>query len=133
YAADGVSLKDRSFDFTDSQGVISEECIDAAVNASLSTTVHLDDFSSKYRSYVPKKTRSIADSIFEHCLWYFIREGGAPSITVFDEDEHFSLDDIFEQHMHTAAIPEQIVIKGEVFELTHVKLRSKSQTTHSIS
>lgn len=130
---DGVNLKERSFDFTDSQGVISEECTDAAVSTPLSTTVHLDDFSSKYRSYVPKKTRSIADSIFEHCLWYFIREGGAPSITIFDEDERFSLDEIFEQHMHTAAIPEQINIKGEIFELTHVKLRSKSQTTHSIS
>ena len=132
FQGDGGKLKQRSFMF-DASGVSQEIIGDAGDSAKRSTTVHLDDFSPKYREYSRKTPQAIADSIFEHCLWYFIREGSAPLITLFDDGESISLSDTFDQHMHSSAITESITLKDRKFELIHVKLRSNSLSAHAIA
>ncbi len=64
--------------------------------------------------------------MFEHCLWYFVRDGGAPKITVVDHDEAILLDDVY-RRVHDSLRPAQsLTIKGKPFELTHLKLKAST-------
>lgn len=123
----------RAFEFNSSNGVSDEKDEDLVKSEDRTTEVYLDGFISKYRNSAHKKVESIAAGVFEHCLWYFIRDGGAPNILVFDEDNSVNLDDVFENHMHTSADKDTIDIKGHEFQLTHVKLHSSFKRNHSIS
>lgn len=132
YRANGT-LYYRSFSFTVDGGVSDELNEDAPLGASLTTCIHLKNFSSQYRKYARKTPAAIADSIFEHCLWYFIREGGAPRMSLLDDGERISFDDVFEAHMHSRTIQESISIKDQTFDLVHIRLKTNSLTTHTIA
>lgn len=132
YRAEG-GLRRRTFSFTALGGVSNEKDEVAPVGALVNTSIHLDEFNPRYRNYARKTPKAIADSIFEHCLWYFIREGGAPLIELLDDGEVISLNDVCEAHMHSSAIPESITIKGQSFDLIHVRLRSNSLSAHAIA
>jgi hypothetical protein len=62
-----------------------------------------------------------------------VREGGAPSIVVEDDDERINLDDVYEEHMVSSAETESIVIKDRGFDVTHIKLRANSAHSHVIA
>jgi hypothetical protein len=125
-------FKTRKFDF-DPSGVGNEFFADAAGVSANHTTVYLDGFMARYRDHSLKTLNAIAESIFEHCLWYFVRQGGAPTIEIFDEGESISLDDLYEQQMHTSAVADTLTINGVQFDLLHVKLRTNSLSTHAIA
>lgn len=125
--------KSKQFLFTANAGVEKEKTSDADVGLTIKTCVHLDKFEKKYREASLKTTSSIADSLFEHCLWYFIRDGGAPKIIIKDQDESISLEDVYHKHMVSSAKTEKIIIKDKNFELTHVKLRMHSSQSHLIA
>lgn len=129
----GENIFLRTFYFSSNGGVSNETNDAAAEGALINTSVHLDEFNTRYRDYARKTPKAIADSIFEHCLWYFIRQGGAPLIELVDGTELISLYDVYDAHMHSSAIQESIFIKGESFELTHVRLRSNSLSAHAIA
>ncbi|MHB9025945.1 MAG: ATP-binding protein [Armatimonadota bacterium] len=97
------------------------------------TCISLLNFSSRYRKYTLKTAQSIAHTLFEHCLWYFVRDGGSPHIRIIDSSETINLDDVYEEHMHSSAIAEQITIKGNIFNLIHIKLRANSASAHTIA
>lgn len=119
----------RSFSFSTPSGV-QDEVVSKASNEVRTTCVHLDGFEKKYRDASPKTTTPIANSLFEHCLWYFVRDGGAPKILVIDDDVTVDLDSIYEEHMVSSAETEMISIKAVEFELTHIKLRATSNKQH---
>jgi len=50
----------------------------------LKTFVELQGFDKKYREAAPKTIDSIARALLEHCLWYFVRREGVPTIKVQD-------------------------------------------------
>ncbi|MBN1125184.1 MAG: sensor histidine kinase [Sedimentisphaerales bacterium] len=125
-------FKLRTFLFTAESGVTKEESKLAQENR-LSTCIHLDGFREKYRKASRKTARAIANSLFEHCLWYFVREGGTPKITVMDENEQIALDDIYEEHMVSSAESDSTTIKDNKFELLHIKLRANSSNSHLIA
>jgi len=125
-------FKTRKFDF-DPSGVGNEFFADAADASANHTTVYLDGFMARYRDHSLKTLNAIAESIFEHCLWYFVRQGGAPTIEIFDEGESISLDDLYEEQMHTSAVADTLTINGVQFDLLHVKLRTNSLSTHAIA
>lgn len=129
----GEFLRQRTFSFSASGGVSNQKDDPAPDGASVNTYIHLDDFAPRYQKYARKTSKAIADSIFEHCLWYFIREGGAPLIKLIDNAEVISLDEVCDAHMHSSAIPEAILIKERSFDLTHVRLRSNSLSAHAIA
>ncbi len=133
FADSGVKQKKRSFIFNAISGVENERIEDISTSIDRSTMVHLDDFNAKYREHSRKTAKAIADSIVEHCLWYFIRKGSSPLITMVDAEESISLQELFENHMHSSAVSETIILKSRPFELLHVKLRSNSIATHSIA
>ena len=130
---DDANQKRRSFRFDAASG-ISDECIeDVDVATKTGAVIQLDDFEARYREYTRKTGKAITESILEHCLWYFLRPGGAPDICIEDDGEVFSLAEAFAEHMHTSAFTETTKIKGRDFELVHAKLRSNSLSAHTIA
>lgn len=129
----GSSLKTRSFTF-DVGRVISDEQIELVEAAKQTgTMVHLNGFMPQYREHSRKTADAIGSCILEHCLWYFVREASAPSITVCDADETIDLDTLYEAHMHSSAAHESIKLKGWDFHLIHVKFRSGAHPAHAIA
>lgn len=121
----------RSFTFTSDRGVIEES--GGLAEATPKTYVELDGFAKAYRDRSPKSGRTIAQSLLEHCLWYFVRPGGAPEISITDEGEVIRLDDVYEEYMFASATKQNISIKEVAFELTHIKLKASAAKQHSIA
>jgi hypothetical protein len=124
--------KKRTFNF-DACGVSNEQLETVSGDIEPITTIHLDGFFARYRESSRKTSAAIAESIFEHCLWYFVRPGSAPSVEICDDGETISLHDLYEKAMHSSAIAETVEIKNRLFELVHVRLRSSSTSAHVIA
>ncbi len=122
----------RTFTFDAAQGVNQEVCVDAPARSQRFTKVHLDGFEKRYRDASLKTAPSIANSLFEHCLWYFVREGSAPEIELVDGDETISLTEVYEGHMASKAVTETVAIKNRSFALTHIRL-SVTSRPHAIA
>ncbi|MCB2199026.1 ATP-binding protein [bacterium] len=133
YLGDDGDLKRRKFQFNEQTGVSSEDPKSAAEGSVRSTIVQLSYFKARYRDASRKQTDIIARNILEHCLWYFIRPGGAPQITVHDEENTIRLDDLYEEVIHADATSKTITIKGEEFDLTHVRLESMISKKHYVA
>lgn len=126
-------LMRRSFGFDAKAGIQRESLTEALGETEAGTSVSLTGFDKKYRKYAYKSAEAIANAIFEHCLWYFVRTGGTSRIVVEDGGESIDLDDVLADHMHSSAVPEEITIKGETFDLLHIKLRTTSSSTHGVA
>ncbi len=133
FVADGGVLKKRTFSFTKANGVDATTLEDVPPGTQVETSLHLDGFAKEYRDKAAKTSKTIAGGLIEHCLWYFVREGGAPEISIKDGSEQTSVDDVYEEYMFTSATKENIQIKGESFELTHIKLKAGSGKQHFIA
>jgi hypothetical protein len=133
FNGDDSKLKSRVFTFNANAGVTDDKVDDASVGAAKFTCVHLDGFGEKYRDASYKTAKPIANSLLEHCLWYFVRQGGAPHIIIRDNDEVLNLDEIYEEHMFSSAVNESLLIKEKEFTLTHIKLRTNSSKSHHIA
>ena len=125
-------LYQRKFSFNSKFGITDEFNTEATEKIDRYTLVHLDGFNEKYREASYKSTKSIANSLFEHCLWYFVRAGGAPKIIIKDEKEIINLEDVYEEHILTSVKSESIDIKDIKFDLIHIKLRAISNQTHKV-
>lgn len=127
--SDFASLKGkllrRSFTFTATKGV-DGLTVSPSPSTTRRTDIRLCGFKKEYRERAPKTGKTIASDLFEHCLWYFVREGGAPKIKVVDNDEAILLDDVYEERMHSSALRQSLTIKGQSFELTHLKLKAST-------
>ncbi|MBW7901055.1 MAG: ATP-binding protein [Rhodocyclaceae bacterium] len=121
---DGKFLR-RSFTFTATKGV-DGLTVSPLSSTTRQTEVHLSGFKKEYRERAPKTGKTIASGLFEHCLWYFVRDGGAPKIKVVDHDETILLDDVYEECMYSSAQRQSLTIKGQPFELTHLKLKASA-------
>lgn len=121
---DGKRLR-RSFTFTAAKGVEGAS-VSPSSSKTRRTEVHLSGFKKEYRERAPKTGRTIANDLFEHCLWYFVRDGGAPKIVVVDIDEVIQLDDVYAEYMFSSAQRQQLMIKNQPFELTHLKLKASA-------
>jgi hypothetical protein len=102
-------------------------------NTDIKTTVHLIGFREKYQKTTLKSANSIANSLLEHCLWYFVRADGIPKIIIKDGSEYTSLSDLYDNYMHSSAYPETISIKENNFNLIHLKFRASSSQKHGIA
>lgn len=126
-------LKRRSFSFEPAAGIGKETVVSEDRKVSRTTTVSLVEFDPRYRKNAYKSAEGIANAIFEHCLWYLVRPGGTSRIIIEDGDKTIDLDAVYAEHMHSSAKEESIDIKGKVFDLLHVKLRSSSSLDHAIA
>lgn len=127
-----TSTQLREFTF-DLNGGISNATVTDTADADRNTCITLESFNESYRVQSPKTNRVIANNLLAHCLWYFVRPGGAPRILVVDGDDRISLDELYEQHMMTSARTETIELNDVAFELVHIKLAESSSWDHSIA
>jgi len=117
----------RKFHFNKKNGIYLSSTSVIEKTEALCTTIKLEDFIEKYEKRSPKSCSAIANHILEHCLWYFVREGGAPNITIYDQDETINLNELFDTQMFESALPESFEVSGIKFELLHIKLKSKTR------
>ena len=120
------AFKRRTFTFNATHGVDNVELAALPEAEGRKTSVHLDGFKQIYRDRSPKIARTIANALFEHCLWYFVREGGAPRIKVQDGSELIDLEDVYQECMFSSSRRQTISLKGQNFDLIHLKLKSTS-------
>jgi len=122
--------KYRSFDFNITNDIFNEKNDVSDFEDNL-TSVKLLNINQKYIQFIPKANEAISHCLLEHCLWYFLRDGGVPKITI-EDDDIISLDNEFESYMLNASDRETFLIKSNEFEITHVKLKTSTKNKHTI-
>lgn len=130
YEEDGT-IYSRVFDFNAENDIHNESVIETP-KAKVETTIKLLNIHKTYLRYLRKTTSAISRDLLEHCLWYFIRSGGAPEIFINDSGERISLHNEYDSLMINASDRDSFIIKSRTFEITHVKLKSSLQNKHSI-
>jgi len=128
YLDTGKVMKEREFAFTAASGV-SQEPVRDSRESETGTEVRLVHFGEIYQQYAPKSVLPIAKNILEHCLWYFVRPGGAPKIAIIDGSERVDLDSVYEDYMLNSSKAQEITVKGRPFSITHLRLKAGSRPT----
>jgi hypothetical protein len=121
----------RTFDF-DAANDIHNDDVKETPKAIIGTSIKLLDIHRNYLKYLRKTAGAISRDLLEHCLWYFIRNGGAPEILIDDSGDRISLHNEYDSLMINASDRTSFKIKSRIFEITHVKLKSSLQNKHSI-
>jgi hypothetical protein len=88
--------------------------------------VHLDGFKDAFQQHAPKTAEAIAREVFEHCIWYFLRPGGAPDVTVVD-DEVVSLNRLMDEFVFSALPVTTVEVMGQKFDMINLCLRSSTR------
>jgi hypothetical protein len=130
FKADDATYK-RTFLFTEDSGISDEEVSQLPASSPLKTRVSLSSFGSDYRRYARKSAQAIAESVFYHCIWFFLRAGGSPEIRIIDDDCMINLSDIFCECILSDAITQEVAIKGRDFSLIHIKVKPNPSISHS--
>ena len=81
---EGDVRRRRTFAFSKA-GITGGDSTDAPSGSPRETVVRLRGFAPAYRAKARKTPEAIANALIEHCLWYFVRQGGCPSISIEDE------------------------------------------------
>jgi hypothetical protein len=121
----------RTFDFNEINGVANLDTREASDE--LQTIVRLKGFRRIYRDRFPKKARTIAEKILEHCLAYFILDS-APEILVDDptENQTISLSELFAVDVKGDTVNEELEFEQEKLQLTHLRRYSSAPSEHVI-
>lgn len=124
YVDDADELHAQQFRFSIAREVEHETEPDGLTE--VGTAVSLEGFKKAYRESAAKTTEAIAREIFEHCIWYFLREGGAPQVTVID-DESVSLNDLMDEFIYSELPRTSIDVRGAKFDLVNLRLKSSTR------
>lgn len=130
YKEDGLNFI-RKFDFNETKDIHNDSIEQTSVDK-IETSISLLDIRKEYLKYLRKTSSSISRDLLEHCLWYFIRNGGAPDIYINDSGNRISLNKEYEEMMLNAADTDSFNIKTNRFYITHVKLKSSLYNKHNI-
>lgn len=134
FKADGL-FKNRSFEFSRDREVVGGELEEISASSTYETSVCLKGFAKSYSNSVEKTAEAIANRLLEHTLWYFVRKGGVPQITVHDDQVSvpINLNNLFQNHMHAESSHEEFTIKDNSFDITHVKFRLRQDRKHVLA
>lgn len=127
YLDDEGTLRGRSFRFSIDGEIEQDGDRDGFRHPG--AVVSLDGFKRVYRQPARKGVDAIAREIFEHCIWYFLRPGGAPTIVIADDEESVSLSRLMEEFVYSAMSRSTIEVKGEQFELLHLRLKATARNS----
>lgn len=89
--------------------------------------VYLDGFKDAFQQQAPKTAEAIAREILEHCIWYFLRPGGAPDVTIVD-DEVVSLNRLMDEFVFSPLPATTVDVKGQKFDMVNLSLRSSTRS-----
>jgi len=123
---DGAQFFRRSFRFSATAGVQDEVVSQVTDSTATGATVELTGFRPDYRQQSAKLGETVAKSLLEHCLWYFVRTGGAPPIQVIDGGSVYHLDEVYEDYIQSGAEVARFDLGGYSFDLIHLKLTPQS-------
>lgn len=131
YKSHDGATKNRHFTFTpdgitDLPEISVEECI--------GTKVILKGPMNNYKKAISKYGQeTIAKSLFEHCLWFFLREGSCPDIRIIDGSDVTNLSEIYDSYLYDNNNNQSsFQLAGETFDILHVRLQ-KSESNNLIS
>ena len=127
----GDGLQKRSFFFS-THGIsehIEEHIEDTAA---IGTIVELCFIKKDYSDGIPKKTDTIAKKLVEHCLWYFVREGGAPRISIIDGEDASNLDYVKDEYLQDNSLSDTATVKDVLFEITHIRIKKNAELSNNI-
>lgn len=127
YEDEEGKLRGRQFRFSVEREV--EHDGDADGFARPGAVVSLDGFKKSFQQNAPKGVDAIAREVFEHCVWYFLRPGGAPVVTVADDDESVSLADLMDEFVDSAMTSSTIEVKGEKFDMLNLRLKATARNS----
>ena len=127
----GNELQKRSFIFS-TQGILEHSEGNASDTATIGTSVELCFIKKDYYDGMPKKTDTIAKKLIEHCLWYFVREGGAPHISIVDGDDASNLDYVKDEYFQDNSSSDTATVKNELFEITHIRIKKNAELSSNI-
>lgn len=91
--------------------------------------ISLDGFKKSFQQNAPKGVDAIAREIFEHCIWYFLRPGGAPVVTVMDDEELVSLAGLMDEFVDSAMTSSTIEVKGHKFDMLNLRLKATARNS----
>jgi hypothetical protein len=129
--AEGV-MKKREFVFTANDGVSQLQTQNSQVSET-GAQVRLLSFDETYRQSGLKGISPIAKSVLEHCLWYFVRPGGAPNIAIIDDSQRVDLNSVYADYMLASSGTETITVKTHPFDLVHLRLRTAAKPTPQLN
>lgn len=89
--------------------------------------VRLDSFKEAFQTNAPKSGEAIAREVLEHCIWYFLRPGGAPEVIVVDS-ETISLNKLLGEFVFSELPQTTIEVNGESFDMANIRLRSSARS-----
>ncbi|MGC9540756.1 ATP-binding protein [Streptomyces sp. UG1] len=127
YEDDDGQLRGRQFRFSVEREV--EQDGEADGFARPGAVVSLDGFKKSFQQHAPKGVDAIAREVFEHCIWYFLRPGGAPVVTIADDDETVSLADLMNEFVDSAMTSSTIEVKGQKFDMLNLRLKATARNS----
>lgn len=132
FVGNNGAISKKDFSFNPEKGLYNEKNY-TSKDAEIETTVELNGVLKEYKSNIPKQISKISQQLLEHCLWYFLREGSAPKITIEDGEEKICVNDEYDSYMFNESKTETINIKNNIFEITHIKFKLNSDSSNTIS
>jgi len=124
YLTNDGALQTRQFKFSIAGEVEHAEAPDGFGEPG--TVVHLAGFKDAFQKGAPKSVDAIAREVFEHCIWYFLRPGGAPDVTIVDEDV-VSLDRLMEEFVFSELPLTTVEVKGQKFDMVNLRLKPSAR------
>jgi hypothetical protein len=120
----------RSFTFT-SEGIGNHA--QSATSDSGGTIVTLKSPLANYRHALQHEAETIAVSIIEHCLEYFIAKT-KPSIELQDEQHNYvrELGKLFRDDLKSEIKRDEFSINGAKFTITHLLVRGRKNSRHAL-
>ncbi len=89
------------------------------------TVVRLEDCIAPYSASMPKRARTIAMRIVEHCLVYFLADD-CPQIDLFDDIDGYNLNHFFHRKIQADSTSSTFTIENVEFDLLHVKAKEST-------
>lgn len=123
---DGL-LQGRQFRFSIAREVEDEGAADGFKQTG--AVVSLDGFKNTFQQHAPKGVEAIAREILEHCIWYFLRPGGAPDVTITDDEDTVRLADLMDEFIESRMTPSAIEVKGQLFDMLNLRLKATARNS----
>lgn len=130
------AICERTFDFLPQTGITNPKLTTGNIEPTLYTKIQLDGVNPDYHKTLPKSAQTIAQQLLEHCIWYFLRAGGAPEIVINDDGDSsitINLLDEYDAFMGMTAQSESFYLGDFEFDITHLFVRSSSNSEHTLS
>lgn len=121
----------RNFDFILKDDGIFSHKKEKTNDNDFSTVVYLKDIKKEYQEYCPRNLETIAYSIIDHFIVYFLLKE-CPDITLSDEYDSINLNSLYREGIEPKAVDVSFEIKEEKFGLFLIKLYNTYWLKHQI-